>query len=184
MKTLIFNGSPRPHGDTMALIDALCAQLPGEVKRIDAYRAGIAPCVDCRRCWTQPGCVIQDGMQEIYRDIAGADCIVLASPVYFSCLTGPLLGLMSRLQVFYTARRFHGQRLAGGRKAGAILLCGGGNGSPTSAEETALGLLRCMNAAHVGTVITHQTDVLPAAEDAATLAQVRALAARLTAGIE
>lgn len=97
----------------MALIGALCAALPGEVKRIDAYRANVQPCTGCRHCRTQVGCAIDDGMQEIYRDIAVADCIVLASPVYFSCLTGPLMSLLSRLQVFYTAQRFHGVRMGG-----------------------------------------------------------------------
>lgn len=181
MKTLIFNGSPRPNGDTVTLIRALCEELPGEVKVIDAYRAGIRPCIDCRRCWTQVGCVIHDGMQEVCRDIAAADCIVIASPVYFSCLTGPLLSLMSRLQVFYTARRFLGVRLIEGEKVGVILLCGGGDGSPSRAEDTALGLLRCMRASHMGTVITHKTDTLPAAEDAALLAEVRELGRKLAA---
>ncbi len=181
MKTLIFNGSPRPNGDTVTMIRALCDTLPDEVKVIDAYRANIRPCVDCRRCWTQVGCVIDDDMQQIYRDIAEADCIVIASPVYFSCLTGPLLSLMSRLQVLYTARRFQGVRLIEKEKVGAILLAGGGDGSPARAEDTALGLLRCMRAGHMGTVITHRTDTLPAAEDTDLLARVRALGQKLAA---
>lgn len=184
MKTLIFNGSPRPNGDTVSMIRALRESLPGEVKVIDAYRANIRPCVDCRRCWTQVGCVIDDGMQEIYRDIAEADCIVIASPVYFSCLTGPLLSLMSRLQVLYTARRFHGVRLIEKEKVGAILLAGGGDGSPARAEDTAQGLLRCMRAAHMGTVVTHKTDTLPAAEDAELLTAVRELGRKLASGRE
>ena len=184
MKTLIFNGSPRKNGDTVAMIRALRESLPGEVKVIDAYRANIRPCVDCRRCWTQVGCVIDDEMQQIYRDIAEADCIVIASPVYFSCLTGPLLSLMSRLQVLYTARRFHGVRLIEKAKVGAILLAGGGDGSPARAEDTAQGLLRCMRATHMGTVVTHKTDTLPAAEDAELLAAVRELGEKLAAAHE
>ena len=179
MKTLIFNGSPRPNGDTVAMIRALCEALPGEVRVIDAYRADVRPCVDCRRCWTQVGCVIDDAMQQIYRDIAEADCIVIASPVYFSCLTGPLLSLMSRLQIFYTASRFQGVRLIEKEKVGAVLLAGGGDGSPARAEDTAQGLLRCMRAVHVGTVITHKTDTIPAAEDKELLDAVRRLGEKL-----
>lgn len=179
MKTLIFNGSPRPNGDTVTMIRALCEALPGEAKVIDAYRVNVRPCIDCRRCWAQVGCVIEDDMQAIYRDIAEADCIVIASPVYFSCLTGPLLSLMSRLQVFYTARRFLGVRLIEGEKVGAILLAGGGDGSPARAEDTALGLLRCMRAKHIGSVITHKTDTRPAAEDTVLLDAVRKLAKKL-----
>lgn len=181
MKTLIFNGSPRPKGDTAALIGAMAEALPGEVKTVDAYRSGIRPCIDCRRCWVQLGCVIDDGMTALLRDIADADCIVIASPVYFSALTGPLMSLMSRLQVLYTAKRFHGVRLIEKPKRGAILLCGGGNGSPAMAEETARLLLRVMQAEHIGTVCTHKTDTLPAAEDAETRTAVRKLAEQLAA---
>ena len=45
MKTIIFNGSPRPNGDTVQLIRYLTARLNGEVKTISAYRSNIAPCI-------------------------------------------------------------------------------------------------------------------------------------------
>ena len=92
-------------------------------------------------------------MEEIYRDTMDADCIVIASPVYFSTLTGPLLSLMSRLQMFYTAGRMQGVHLIEKNKMGGILLCGG-NGSPACAEEVARGLLRAMHTQHLGTVCT------------------------------
>ncbi len=46
MKTLIFNGSPRPQGDTVSLIDYLMKYLDGEVRTVDAYRCDISPCID------------------------------------------------------------------------------------------------------------------------------------------
>ena len=36
MKTLIFNGSPRPQGDTASLINILTPYLDGEVRILDA----------------------------------------------------------------------------------------------------------------------------------------------------
>lgn len=184
MKTVIFNGSPRTNGDTAALIRALSRHLPQPPRVIDAYRADIRPCVDCRRCWNQLGCVIRDDMDDIYRDIIDAECIVIASPVYFSTLTGPLLSLMSRLQMFYTASRMQGVRLIEKNKVGGILLCGGGNGSPACAEEVARGLLRAMHASHVGTVCTHHTDTLPAVEDGEILARAEALGRSLVCALE
>ena len=50
-KTLIINGSPRPKGDTAALIAELKRNLKGEVVELSAFRSKIAPCVDCRSCW-------------------------------------------------------------------------------------------------------------------------------------
>ena len=84
MRTLILNGSPRPQGDTAHLIQALRRELPGEVEQVDAYRTSVAPCVDCRGCFHQPGCVVRDDMDAIYQLVDGADVIVLASPLDLS----------------------------------------------------------------------------------------------------
>ena len=108
MYTLIFNGSPRRAGDTSALIQAFCREIQGQVEQIDAYRSTLSPCVDCRRCAGGGGCVINDGMQEIYEKVEKAQVLALASPLYFSTLTGPLLALCSRFQALYMARRNQG----------------------------------------------------------------------------
>lgn len=97
MKTLIFNGSPRKNGGTATLIKELKSCLPGEVFIVESYRADISPCVDCRYCWTNEKCAIDDEMQNVYRHIDEADNIIIASPIYFGELTGSLLNLMSRL---------------------------------------------------------------------------------------
>ncbi len=179
MKTLIFNGSPRPNGDTAAMISMLKTALEGEVKVIDAYRTDIRPCVDCRYCWSHPECAIADGMQALLAELAEADCIVIASPVYFSELTGPLLTLMSRLQILYTAGHFHALKLITKPKRGAVLLCGGGNGSPDTAEKTASLLLRVMHATVVGTVCAPMTDTLSVREDPDIPEKIRRLAEKM-----
>ena len=76
MKTLIFDGSPRKNGDTTALLSAFLEGLDGEYTVIRAYeQREISPCMDCRACWKQPGCVIRD--QElylpIYRQLCGGE---------------------------------------------------------------------------------------------------------------
>lgn len=171
MKTLIFDGSPRKNGDTAALIAAFTAHLPGEYIVIRAYdRRDISPCIDCRACWKKPGCAIDDGMQEIYRQIEESDCIVIASPLYYSELTGPLLSLLSRLQVYYCARKFQGIRLIEKPKYGGILLAGGGDGGPEQAVQMAKMLLRSMGTKEIlPPVMSLHTDEIPAHEDAAAL---------------
>lgn len=180
MKTLIFNGSPRRHGDTASLLERLVPQLPGEVRIIRAYDDGVAPCVDCRYCWTRPGCSINDGMQRIYEDVRDCDSILIASPVYFSELTGRLLDVASRLQTFYCARAMRGEQPITKPKRGGVLLVGGGDGAPDRAHQTARMLLRLMNAKEIHPLVAfHDTNHRPAAEDAALLAQLDALAAFL-----
>ena len=181
MFTLIFDGSPHKNGDTAALIGAFVKELGGEVERIRAYelQGKIAACVDCRACWKTPGCAIKDGMQEIYEKIDRADVIVIASPVYYSLLTGPLLSLMSRLQCAYANRRFIGHRMFEKQKVGAVLLAGGGNGRPDPALEAAETLLRCMRAKPMGSAMALKTDDVPAKADMQALEAAAALAKRI-----
>ena len=78
------------HLARIAVSDDEVAPLGGEITQIDAYRCGIAPCVDCRWCWTHAECALHDGMARVFAEMDAADNLVIASPVYFSELTGPL----------------------------------------------------------------------------------------------
>ena len=106
MKTLIFNGSARKNGETQSMIDALTAQLEGEYKVVNAHSCNVRACVDCRYCWEHPACSIQDGWQEIDSYLRECDNVVIASPVYFCEITGPVLSVLSRIQVYWAAKTF------------------------------------------------------------------------------
>ena len=180
MKTLILNGSPHKKGDTAALTGALQGLLPGEVREVFSYFAQAGPCVDCRRCWKTEGCALHDGMDEIYAFLRQADNVVIASPLYFSQLTGSLLALGSRLQCLYAAKRFLGKPGLSGKRGG-IVLVGGGDGSPDPALATAHTLLKFMGATEHRQALSHGTDRLPAGEDRDALAQVGEMARWLAA---
>lgn len=175
MKTLIFNGSPRKKGDTAFLIGRLREKLQGEVLVIDTHNSPIKPCTDCRYCWKKPGCSIPDEMQQVYAYIKECDNIIIASPVYFSELSGTLLAVCSRLQSFYASRRFLKINQLTKKKKGAIILCGGGEGAPQKAQSTAKTLLREMNAELVGMVGALQTDKVPSDQDQTALQELDAL---------
>lgn len=180
MQTLIINGSPRPNGGTASLIRYLTERLSGEHLAVDAYRCHISPCVDCRTCWERSGCALQDGMQVVYDYIQTCDSIVIASPIYFSELTGKLLDVASRLQTYYCARHFRQEDPIPKAKRGAILLVGGGDGAPDRALTTARILLRAMNCRDIhAPVCSLQTNQLPAIKDEAALAGVESVAAFL-----
>lgn len=181
MKTLIFNGSPRKDGDTAALISALKSALGGDIEQIDAYHAGIRPCIDCRYCFAHDACAVKDGMTRVYSLIHEADNIVIASPVHFSELSGPLLAVLSRLQYFYVSKNFRGEDILAGRKRnGIIMLAGGGDGSPERAIITATCLLHQMGADVAGTVCSRNTNITPAKDDAKAMADIKAVAAAIS----
>lgn len=176
MKTLILNGSPRKDGNTAEIINMLSEKLTGDIKIINAYTANISPCIDCRYCWENSGCAIKDEMQSVYRYIQECDNIIIASPIYFSELTGKLLDIGSRLQMYYCARFFRNEELISKTKKGAVILVGGGDGSGERAYKTAKILLHQMNTAEIFPLICkHDTNSSHVRDDAKTEEKINEL---------
>ena len=173
MKTLIFNGSPRKNGDTMTLVKEFIKQLNGEYKIVNAYNCDIKPCIDCRYCHDNDGCCQKDEMQEVYNYIQECDNILIASPIYFSELTGQLLAILSRLQTYYSARFFRNINPIDKSKKGGILLVGGGDGSMEKAIDTAECLLHKMNAESVGVAYSHNTEMISPINDRKTIENMK-----------
>lgn len=176
MKTLIINGSPRPGGNTAALIAALRSRLEGEVTELSAFRSDIAPCVDCRSCWTTAKCAVRDEMQIIYDD--DFDNVVLASPVYYGTLPGQVLSLMSRLQPWHAAKFFLNNPLRLREKRAAVILTAGGKGNADMAFHHIRALFRMLNARGYEDhwVCSSRTDTIPAQQDKQAISAVLALA--------
>lgn len=180
MKTLILNGSPRLRGDTASLINLVTAHLHGEYKIVNAYFCNISACVDCRFCWENSGCTIQDEMQQVYSYIEECDNIIIASPIYFSELTGKLLDVASRLQMYYCAKHFRNEAMTRKVKKGAVILAGGGDGDAAKAYDTACTILHHMNCFDIlPPVICHNTNVCPAKDSPGIVEKLDDIAAYL-----
>ncbi len=176
MKTLIINGSPRKNGDTVSLINKLTEQLNGEYKIVNAYYSDISACVDCRYCWKNDGCSINDEMKEIYDYIETCDNVVLASPIYFSQPTGKLLDACSRFQTYFAAKHLRNQTLTIKPKKGAVILVGGGDGNPQKAYETLCGILKHINVTDIYNLVgSFNTNEITATDDMHTLKHIDTL---------
>lgn len=101
-KILVLNGSPRPEGNTAALVSAFvkgAESMGGETVRFELHRMEIHPCLGCY-CGGKNEefpCVQVDGMQEIYTAFQDADVICFASPLYFWTICGQLKVAIDRL---------------------------------------------------------------------------------------
>lgn len=176
MKTLLINGSPRPDGNTVALIRELKAHLEGEIIEISAFYSGIAPCVDCRGCWETAQCVVHDGMDVIYED--DYDNVVIATPVYYGTMPGSVLSLMSRMQPWHVATHFLKEPLVQKPKKSAAILTAGGKGNARHGAMHMGAFFRMLNARGFEdhTALSGDTDTFPADQDEAAKQQVRAIA--------
>jgi multimeric flavodoxin WrbA len=181
LKTLIINGSPKKNGDTQALIDAFVSGLSGEY-RIVSRGDGISPCVDCRYCWEHDGCAVKDAMQAVYDYLADCDAVVLASPVWFSSLSGPALDIGSRFQTYFARKFFRHLPSPLKPKRGVILLVGGQPGTevgPIANAKTILGLANIAKD-DITVVTSMDTDRISASADTAALDAAKAAAERLS----
>ena len=102
MKIIVLNGSPRPSGNTKAMISAFTegAERAGhEVTVFDVCRMNIKGCLACEYCHTKAfrQCVQKDDMQKIYPVLDEAEMIVLASPIYYHGLSGQLQSTINRI---------------------------------------------------------------------------------------
>ncbi len=185
MKTLVLFGAARKNGNTRALLDAFLEEATGQVDIIDAYRTkDVSPCIDCRFCWKKRECSIKDGMQEIYRLVDEADRFVLAAPLYFHSVPGPMKSIIDRFQMYW-AGTIRKDRPSKPTRKGAILLCGGAPSFPnqfTAGELVLKGVLNDLSATCVGMVTVPQTDKFPVSENNAIQDEARKLARELYKG--
>jgi multimeric flavodoxin WrbA len=92
-------------------------------------------------------------MQEIYDYIQECDNVIIASPIFFTELSGSLLALSSRLQTYFCARFMRKEIPVPKSKRGGILLVEGGTDSLDKALDTARVLLETMNAKDIGPAV-------------------------------
>lgn len=102
MNILVLNGSPRPNGNTAAMVDAFAEEARENGHHVTVVlvcQKRIAGCLACEYCHTKGNgrCVQQDDMQEIYPVLEEAEMIVLASPVYYHSFTGQLQCAINRI---------------------------------------------------------------------------------------
>lgn len=102
MNILVLNGSPRPNGNTAAMVAAFtegATEKGHQVSVVNVCRKKIDGCLACEYCHTKGNgrCVQQDDMQEVYPVLDEAEMIVLASPVYYHSFTGQLQCAINRI---------------------------------------------------------------------------------------
>ena len=148
MYTLVLNGSPRPGGDTDALCEAFARSVRGRAETVRAYGADVSPCLDCRACRRTPGCRVHDGMDEIYPAVRGCDVLVLASPLYYWNLSGPLMTAINRL---FALEEGGENLLRGHGRASALLMSATGHdfGDVLGYYDHLLEHLKWQNLGHV-----------------------------------
>jgi multimeric flavodoxin WrbA len=128
-RVLCIAGSPRRHGNSERLLDALVGGVEaagGTAIRLVARDARVAACLGCNACSRDGNCIQRDAMNLVYDELDAADAIAIASPVFFATVPAVLKTLMDRCQPYWARRHVLGEAAPAAKRPGAILIVGGG----------------------------------------------------------
>ena len=101
MKVCALFGGPHKTGNTATLLEEVLkgARSAGHAtQRLDVADLDIRPCRGCMACKGPEanGCIQKDDMARVHAAVGEADVLILASPMYWWNLTGPLKNTVDR----------------------------------------------------------------------------------------
>ena len=96
---LIIKGGGRPNGNTTQLIDCFtkgAEEVGHTVEIISLIKNEVKGCLGCNACRYGKPCVQKDYFNELVPKIKSADCLVLASPLYFWTVSARIKAFIER----------------------------------------------------------------------------------------
>ena len=101
MKIIGFSGSPHKSGNTAWAVGQILKsahEAGAETHLFSAGELDMKPCRGCFGCKSNDnGCVVNDDMQKVYKELPNADVLVFASPIYMGQMTGQAKLFLDRL---------------------------------------------------------------------------------------
>jgi len=136
-------GSPRRGGNTDVLLKKFleglrqCRYFSSEsneecldlqIKEIYVSELNISPCRECRSCSKNGQCIVNDKVQEIYPLLVNCNLILIASPVFFTTVSGYLKSFIDRFQRFWALKyELQEKIITPENNKGMLFSCAGSN---------------------------------------------------------
>lgn len=131
MRVLGILGSPRRKGNSELLLDECLkgAESQGaEVEKIILVDLKVTPCLELNVCYDRGECPIKDDMKGLYPKLLKADCVVVASPIFFYTVTALTKAFIDRCQALWATKYILKQVPLGGKKRKGIFISVGATG--------------------------------------------------------
>ena len=189
MKAIVFMGSPRINGNTHLLSWAwfeAFKEAGGQAEFVPLAQRKITPCLECGGCDETGECILEDDMTEIYTQLAEADTIVLASPIFFYNITSFTQALVERSQACWVGKYRLGRPLGSKGRTGIFLSLGATKGKRLfeGPQRTIRYFFDAIDATYVGGLFYRGIEARGAIkEHPRALTEVRALAKAVAQGL-
>ena len=128
-------GSPRRHGNTVALVDAALEELERsgcDCTRLTLSALRIHACDGHEDCGERASCPHDDDMPGVLEQVYAADGLILATPIYYENVSGQMKTFMDR-----NATRYYHDEWLTPRVVGLIAV-----GAESSADDTLAAMRR------------------------------------------
>ncbi|MDR1195104.1 MAG: flavodoxin family protein [Endomicrobium sp.] len=131
MKVLLINGSPREKGCTYTALAEVTKTLNEEGIETEIFHIGnkaVQGCTACRKCAAgSRRCVFNDGVNEILKNAAEIDGLIVGSPVHYASATGAISAFLDRM--------FYASAGAFAYKPGASVVCARRAGTTAALDQ-------------------------------------------------
>lgn len=100
-------GSPRRGGNTDLLLEEMlkgAEEAGAQIERTRISGLEFSPCIECHGCDETGACVLDDDMEMVYPKLLKADCVILASPIFFYGVTAWTKALIDRVQSLWVRK--------------------------------------------------------------------------------
>lgn len=120
MKILVLNGSPRPSGNTVKMIDHFsrgAGDSGHHVESVDICNLHIRGCTGCEYCHSGKNdtCCQKDDMHIVYEKMKESDMLIIASPIYYHGISGQIKCAIDRFYSVMYKRKID-RKMTGGRQ--------------------------------------------------------------------
>ena len=177
MKTLLVNGSPRQNGNNSVALAEIAKTLEAEGVETETFWIGTKPvrgCIACGKCRETGRCAFNDdAANALAAKLAGADALVVGSPVYYGQPNGAMLALLQRVC-------FSASSAVSGKPVATVAVCR--RGGATAAFQCLNMPFQMLNCVLVGSQywnIAYGREPGEAARDAEGMQTMRTLARNL-----
>ncbi len=108
-------GSPRKEGNSASILKYVLKYLEDreglQTKLIYPYALDFEPCIELLECLDSGDCGLDDGLDELYTEIANAAGIIISTPVFFYGFPGRMKSFIDRVQPYFVRRHLQKSRV-------------------------------------------------------------------------
>ncbi|NLY09734.1 MAG: flavodoxin family protein [Tissierellia bacterium] len=180
MNVLAIMGSARNRKNTYTMLNAFLEGMDADdISIFVPSEMNIRGCLACGACAKIGKCAVSDDMERFYEKVPTADCMLLATPIYFNGIPGEAKKLIDRTQVYWSQKYELMKNGPGNKSRPAYLLANGG--APfefnqfTGARLTADYFFRACNFDFIGQYCISKTDSFEVANRQDVLKELKIL---------